>query len=90
MMTNEENKEYDMHGKELKHYFKKTVGRLLMEERMAKNLHLEEVSQKTSVSNGGHFSYSLNLFLKEPRVKMPDTKQASGQRKQRDNSPKVA
>ena len=64
MMTNEENKEYDMHGKELKHYFKKTVGRLLMEERMAKNLHLEEVSQKTPVSNGGHFSYSLNLFLK--------------------------
>lgn len=49
MMTNEECKVYDMNGKALKKNFKQTIGKLLLDERIKKNLRLEEIVYKTEI-----------------------------------------
>jgi len=49
MMTNEEGKVYDMHGKQLQKEFKKTIGRLLLEERLKRNMRLEEITILTQI-----------------------------------------
>lgn len=45
MTTQEESAELCRQGEELKHYFLKTIGRLLLEERITRKLYVEKVSQ---------------------------------------------
>lgn len=50
MMTQKESAELCRQGEELKHYFLKTIGRLLLEERITKRLYVEKVSQITKIN----------------------------------------